>query len=101
MQKADKDIVLKGKKIKWAIVDMPFKQMENIAKTKLGNAEAVVIVSKEGGVCVVSNGKVSAVGLAKQVSKKLGADAGGTKKVARGGARDLSKAEKVLKAICG
>lgn len=94
------DVELKGKKVMWAVVDMPFKQMENIAKKKLEDAEAVVMVSKEGGVCVVSKGKLSAVALAKRVSKKLGADAGGTKKVARGGARDISKAEKVLKVIC-
>jgi alanyl-tRNA synthetase len=80
---------------------MPFKQMENLAKANLKGSEAVVLVSKEGGVCVVSKGKISAVDLAKKISKKLGADAGGTKRVARGGARNTKGAGKVLKAICG
>ncbi len=94
------DVELKGKKVKWAVVDMPFRQMENLAKKKLKEAEAVVMVSREGGVCVVSGGKVSAVRLAKKISKKLGADAGGNEKVARGGARNVKNAEKVLREIC-
>ena len=96
-----KRVDVHGKKVKWAIVDMPFKQMENSAKQilKQADTEAAVFVSKEGGVSVVSKGKISAVKLAKQISSKLGADAGGTDKVARGGAKDISKVGSVLKKL--
>ncbi|MBR9689918.1 MAG: alanine--tRNA ligase [Candidatus Altiarchaeota archaeon] len=100
LKKVTTDIKLEGTRIKWAIVDMPFRQMEELGKRGLRDGvEAVVIISKEGGVSVVSKGKISAVKLAKEISKELGADAGGTDKVARGGAKDVSKAKAVLKKI--
>ena len=101
LQKSPKRVELHGKKVKWAVVDMPFRQMENSAKQLLRqtDTEAAVFVSKEGGVSVVSRGKISAVDLAKKVSKQLGADAGGNEKIARGGAKTTEGAEKVLKKL--
>ena len=97
------DVRLHGKvgAVKWAVVDMPFKQMENTAKAALpkSGAEAVVLINREGGVSVVSKGKISAVELAKRVSKKLGGSAGGTKVLARGGGRKPEKAEEIMKKI--
>ena len=97
------DVKLHGKvgAVKWAMVDMPFKQMENTAKAMLpkSGAEAIILINGEGGVSAVSKGKISAVELAKKVSKKLGGSAGGTKLLARGGGRTPEKAEDALKKL--
>ncbi|MBR9681644.1 MAG: alanine--tRNA ligase [Candidatus Altiarchaeota archaeon] len=97
------EVKLHGKvgAVKWAMVDMPFKQMENVAKAMLNQsgAEAIVLINNDGGVSVVSKGKISAVELAKRVSKELGGSAGGNKFLARGGGRKPKKAEEALKKL--
>ncbi|HDR53094.1 MAG TPA: alanine--tRNA ligase [archaeon] len=93
-------IKLQGKvgDVQWGVVDMPFKLMENSAQRILkdtGN-KAVVLVNREGGVVAVSTGEISALKLAQQICAKLGGDAGGNEKLARGGGREPDKAEQVL-----
>lgn len=100
LKKAGAKVSFSGTKVKWAVVDMPFKQMENAGKAELkGDTKAVITVSEEGGVSVVSKGKLSAVEIAKKVSKGLGADAGGSQVVARGGAKSTKNAKEVIKKV--
>ncbi len=97
-EKAETKIELKGEKIKWAVVDVPFRAMENWAERKIKGleAEALVLVNREGGVLVLSKGKLSAVKLAKQIAEKMGGNAGGTDRVARGGGKNAQDIENLL-----
>ncbi|MBR9679740.1 MAG: alanine--tRNA ligase [Candidatus Altiarchaeota archaeon] len=85
---------LRGKGIKWAIVDAPFREMEKIAKKQLGpDDKAIVMINKQGGVIVVSKGKINSLKIAKKMAKKMGGSAGGDAKLARGGGGAFSETE--------
>ncbi len=97
----DLKINLSGKKIKWGFVDLPFKQIHELGKTliKKPENEVVILVNKKGDLSVSSKGLFSAVKIAKAISTELGSGAGGTKLIARGGARDTTKLKVTIKKV--
>ena len=95
------EIQLKGKEIKWAFVDLPYRVMENWAEKRMEEeeAEAIVLVNHEGGIFVISKGKISAVEIARRIAEEMGGNAGGNEKIARGGGKNVEKLKGKLEKI--
>jgi alanyl-tRNA synthetase len=87
---------LKGDKVKWGIVNLEFRQMQELCKAAVKECELAIIANEKGDISVCSKGNISAVDVAKDVSSAHGSGAGGSKTIARGGARNSEHLKETL-----
>ncbi len=85
----------------WAFTELPYKLMEKVAEKKFEQEkpELLIIGNKEGGILVLSQGRISAVEIAKKIAQEIGGNAGGNEKLARGGGKQAEKLEEVIKRV--
>jgi alanyl-tRNA synthetase len=87
---------LKGEKVKWGIVNADFRQMQELCKSAVKECELAIMANEKGDVSVCSKGNLSAVDVAREISSAHGSWAGGSKTIARGGARDTARLRETI-----